>query len=247
MYSLELETQRVWDYSGDGYVHRLIQSNTDGKLIQLPAVNPNPSPHIFRLGLDSLTDAPLVTQNDGIVSEKVEMIGIDYANLLNQQLARQQEWFEHQLSKIEALNCEQISILIGENEHNRNNYLMLKHQIAALEGETKQKDAKIEKLTKKLVECNQQISELDSDLSEEKTMNNGMVENQKYLQGKIKELEDGVCQKDNEMEELKDQLRDLMFFLDTQSKVADNEELKEAVVVGVSTKESPKKGGRKKR
>jgi len=36
-YSLELETQRVWDYVGDNYVHRLIQSKTDGKLVELPA------------------------------------------------------------------------------------------------------------------------------------------------------------------------------------------------------------------
>ena len=34
-YSLELETRRVWDYAGDNYVHRLIQSKTDGKLIEL--------------------------------------------------------------------------------------------------------------------------------------------------------------------------------------------------------------------
>jgi BRCA1-associated protein len=36
-YSLEVETQRVWDYVGDGYVHRLIQSKTDGKLVELNA------------------------------------------------------------------------------------------------------------------------------------------------------------------------------------------------------------------
>lgn len=28
LYALELETQRVWDYAGDGYVHRLIQVRT---------------------------------------------------------------------------------------------------------------------------------------------------------------------------------------------------------------------------
>lgn len=36
LYVLELETQRVWDYAGDGYVHRLIQNKTDGKLVELP-------------------------------------------------------------------------------------------------------------------------------------------------------------------------------------------------------------------
>jgi BRCA1-associated protein len=30
IYALELDTQRVWDYAGDGYVHRLIQNKTDG-------------------------------------------------------------------------------------------------------------------------------------------------------------------------------------------------------------------------
>ena len=40
MYALELETQRVWDYVGDGYVHRLIQSKTDGKLVEVPCPPP---------------------------------------------------------------------------------------------------------------------------------------------------------------------------------------------------------------
>ena len=35
-YVMELETQRVWDYAGDNYVHRLIQNNADGKLIEFP-------------------------------------------------------------------------------------------------------------------------------------------------------------------------------------------------------------------
>jgi len=34
-YSLEVETKPVWDYVGGNYVHRLIQSKTDGKLVEL--------------------------------------------------------------------------------------------------------------------------------------------------------------------------------------------------------------------
>lgn len=34
-YSLELETQQIWDYIGDKYVHRLNQSKTDGKSIMM--------------------------------------------------------------------------------------------------------------------------------------------------------------------------------------------------------------------
>ena len=31
---------QVWDYIGDGYVHRLIQSQLDGKLVELPSPDP---------------------------------------------------------------------------------------------------------------------------------------------------------------------------------------------------------------
>jgi Zn-finger in ubiquitin-hydrolases and other protein len=43
-YSLEVNTGRVWDYVGDGYVHRLIQSQLDGKLVELPSPGPS-APH----------------------------------------------------------------------------------------------------------------------------------------------------------------------------------------------------------
>ncbi len=34
-YSMQLGSNRVWDYAADNYVHRLIQNKTDGKLVQL--------------------------------------------------------------------------------------------------------------------------------------------------------------------------------------------------------------------
>ena len=30
-------TVQVWDYASDGYVHRLVQSKTDGKLVEVPS------------------------------------------------------------------------------------------------------------------------------------------------------------------------------------------------------------------
>ena len=38
-YAVELDSQRVWDYVGDNYVHRLVQSKTDGKIVEIPARN----------------------------------------------------------------------------------------------------------------------------------------------------------------------------------------------------------------
>lgn len=36
IYALDITSQRVWDYVGDGYVHRLLQNMADGKLVELP-------------------------------------------------------------------------------------------------------------------------------------------------------------------------------------------------------------------
>lgn len=46
-YAMELQTSRVWDYSGDKYVHRLVQSKADDKLVAFntPQSQPADSPH----------------------------------------------------------------------------------------------------------------------------------------------------------------------------------------------------------
>lgn len=33
-FTLQLGGNLVWDYAGDNYVHRLIQSSTDGKMVE---------------------------------------------------------------------------------------------------------------------------------------------------------------------------------------------------------------------
>lgn len=34
-FSLQVGTQRVWDYAGDNYVHRLVAGKEDGKLVEV--------------------------------------------------------------------------------------------------------------------------------------------------------------------------------------------------------------------
>lgn len=36
-YSMQLGNNRVWDYVGDNFVHRLLQNKTDGKLVEGPS------------------------------------------------------------------------------------------------------------------------------------------------------------------------------------------------------------------
>lgn len=75
---MELDTQRVWDYAGDGYVHRLIQNKTDGKLVELPS--------------------PMQT-TDYREPEKINKIVTEYNYLLMSQLECQRVYYEELLAK----------------------------------------------------------------------------------------------------------------------------------------------------
>ncbi|KAH9072122.1 BRCA1-associated protein 2-domain-containing protein [Lactarius deliciosus] len=93
LYALELETQRVWDYAGDGYVHRLIQNVADGKLVELPSAS-------MRTGDDTGAGGP--STSDSLTAEKIEAIGIEYSYLLTSQLDSQRAFYEEQTTALQA-------------------------------------------------------------------------------------------------------------------------------------------------
>lgn len=106
-YSQELETQRVWDYVGDNYVHRLIQSKTDGKLVEL---NHNHHQH---------TDADCGCDTDpgfseALLNSRVESIVSEYNELLTTQLENQKLYYESLLQEFEEQNESDISAAVKD-------------------------------------------------------------------------------------------------------------------------------------
>ncbi|XP_019170024.1 PREDICTED: BRCA1-associated protein [Ipomoea nil] len=103
-YALELETRRVWDYSGDNYVHRLIQSKTDGKLVELNhhCVHSNEGCHNCECGVDPVF-------SEALENSKVEAIVNEYNELLTTQLENQKMYFETLLQEAEEENKRQAS------------------------------------------------------------------------------------------------------------------------------------------
>lgn len=77
-FAMEANTQRVWDYAADGYVHRLVQNEADGKIVELP-----------------LRDESKKTSD-----EKVEKIGFEYSKMLIAQLESQREYYENIVFKL---------------------------------------------------------------------------------------------------------------------------------------------------
>ncbi|XP_043690274.1 BRAP2 RING ZnF UBP domain-containing protein 2 [Telopea speciosissima] len=103
-YSLELETQRVWDYVGDNYVHRLIQSKTDGKLVEL-----NSQCAYADGGCGSCECSADSGISEALFNSKVEAIVNEYNDLLTRQLENQRKYFESLLLELEEETEKEIS------------------------------------------------------------------------------------------------------------------------------------------
>uniref|UniRef100_A0A7N0ZQZ2 BRCA1-associated protein n=1 Tax=Kalanchoe fedtschenkoi TaxID=63787 RepID=A0A7N0ZQZ2_KALFE len=103
-YSLEVETQRVWDYVGDNYVHRLIQSKTDGKLVALNSRCLHADDGCGSCECSADNDI-----NEVLLNSKVEAIVNEYNVLLCTQLENQKLYFEGLLQDIKDETDKEIS------------------------------------------------------------------------------------------------------------------------------------------
>lgn len=214
LYALELETQRVWDYAGDGYVHRLIQNKTDGKLVELP----------------SATDGRTLPsqQTTDVGQEKLDAIGLEYTYLLTSQLESQRLYFDAQMAAMaeqlaqlnnQAKEWEQEAAMLSQKNHELTLHAdsLEREKMPILLKEKKATEKRMEKLQEKL-----QL--LERQYEEEKEMNQGLRTNQDSFKVRLQE-------KEAEIQELQEQVRDMMIYLDTQQKV-EASPMKEELVNG---------------
>ncbi|CAK9170946.1 unnamed protein product [Ilex paraguariensis] len=103
-YSLELETQQIWDYVGDNYVQRLNQSKADGKSVMTNA-------HCVSLDGECGTCANNEDSGigDALLSSKVEAIVDEYIHLLATQLETQRQHYESLLAEAKTSKESSIS------------------------------------------------------------------------------------------------------------------------------------------
>ncbi|OAA59546.1 RING finger protein [Niveomyces insectorum RCEF 264] len=87
-FSLELETQHVWDYAGDRWVHRLLR-NKGGKVVELPEEEDG-GPK----GKGEAAAAAAADEDADVVPRaKLDHIGLEYTHLLTSQLESQRVYF----------------------------------------------------------------------------------------------------------------------------------------------------------
>lgn len=227
-YAMDIETQRVWDYAGDGYVHRLIQNKSDGKLVELPSAHPHSE------------DGDLVPR------AKLENIGMEYTYLLTSQLDSQRLYFEEKVAKAAdkassatasaekaAAEAAAASASLKSIEE-KYSHLSLEI-VPGLEKTKERAEVKAQKL-------GEMARRMEREWKEEKRLNEGLLERVKFL-----DKENEVREK--EVTDLKEQVRDLMFFLQAREKMEDaGEDVQEGVVtVGDPPKEGKKKKGKGKK
>jgi BRCA1-associated protein len=189
-YALELETQRVWDYAGDGYVHRIIQNKTDGKLVEFPGVN---MPSDFRYEKDEA---------------KIEAITMEYNFLLTSQLEAQRAYFEQQIAQIqkEKANCQNDKI----------------------------------KAEQKMFKLAERLEKQGKELSFLKGVNASLCKNQDEWKARVAQLEQRLqdTTKDEQIQELKEQLRDMMFFIEAKKTIEQSSDMKDGSLVVLSNENS---------
>lgn len=212
-YALQIGSNRVWDYLGDNFVHRLLQNKSDGKLVA--------------------TNSP---GNDG--EEKIDSMQLEFTYLLTSQLDAQRKHYEDRLNRFEAtINADKKKIL-KETEKIRVDNEAFELKLANL---VKEKQA----MEKKLTAMNSRLTIVLKDLSEEKQFSKTLQLNHSSWQTKYSELEKLYQEKEKEVVDLKEQVRDLMFYMEAQNTISKSD-LKDEIAEGSVTIAEAKKSRRKK-
>ncbi|XP_062814462.1 BRCA1-associated protein isoform X1 [Anolis carolinensis] len=191
-YAMQLTNHRVWDYAGDNYVHRLVASKTDGKLVQYEC------------------------EGEVCQEEKIDALQLEYSYLLTSQLESQRIYWENKIVRIEKDTAEEINNMKSKFKETIEKCDSLEQRLNDL---LKEKQS----LERKCTQLSAKVCKLTTELKEEQEMNKCLRANQLLLQNKLKEeeklLKETCEQKDLQITEVQEQLRDVMFYLETQQKI----------------------------
>ncbi|XP_045503101.1 BRCA1-associated protein [Colias croceus] len=176
-YALQLGSNRVWDYAGDNFVHRLVQNKADGKLVAAEGAAADPEP---------------------ACSDKLEL-----TYLLTHHLDTQRRHYEERLAKLEQERAGEAEALRARAAAAEGAAAGLRRQLAAARADGKALAGKLAALTNR-------VSKLQNDLSEERSLTAALAERQAQWQAQEKSFR-------SEVTELKEQLRDVMFFVEARS------------------------------
>ena len=224
LYALELETQRVWDYAGDGYVHRLIQNKADGKLVELPSAASS-----MTMGGSSRDSggAGGPSAADALSAEKIEAIGIEYSYLLTSQLDSQRTYYEgqtaemrDQVAELKSL-VERLSVDVGQSQQRfLDEEAQRRREAEERLAEVDRARVKAEKRAEKAWELGRS---LERELKGERAVSEGLLRNLAVAKERAAQAEQEKEVLKARVAELEDQVRDITFFIEARDKIETGE------------------------
>uniref|UniRef100_A0A673YMG5 BRCA1-associated protein n=1 Tax=Salmo trutta TaxID=8032 RepID=A0A673YMG5_SALTR len=189
-YAMQLTNHRVWDYAGDNYVHRLVASKTDGKMVQYGC------------------------EGETCQEEKIDTLC--YSHLLTSQLESQRIYWENKIVHLEKDTAEEINNMKAKFKETIDRCYNLERRLEELAKDKQSMDRKCGQLST-------HVMKLGQELKEEQEMNRCLRANQVQLQAQLAEDEHKAREtgerKDGVIAELQEQLRDVMFYLETQQQI----------------------------
>ena len=239
-FAMDMTTQRVWDYGSDGYVHRIMQDKSDGKLMELPSAREDYD-HGYNTGHHG-------EEEDLVPREKLDSIAMEYTHLLTSQLDSQRLYFEEKLELAADRASQASASALSASDASTKALAQLAELQSAHETLSKrtipQLEAERTRFSTKASRFEEMARKLEKQWREENIMTKSLMERIEYLDTEVKKLRD-------EKKDLEEQNRDLAFFVSGREKLEGmglGDEVKEGTVSLPEEKEKEKGGkGRKKR
>eukprot|EP01130_Rhizamoeba_saxonica_P003403 TRINITY_DN1441_c0_g1_i1.p1 TRINITY_DN1441_c0_g1~~TRINITY_DN1441_c0_g1_i1.p1 ORF type:complete len:485 (+),score=94.96 TRINITY_DN1441_c0_g1_i1:125-1579(+) len=237
-FAFELETERIWDYIGDVYIHRFMQNIYDGQITEFSDVS--------------------LENDEKIQLAKSEALELEFDYLLHAHLESQKDFFEGKIYEVQKSSHEKVVSLETELDY--------------MQGEQKDIDKRIlevlyerDTLKIKVQELEDKMKQIDDERNHLKSINREMKEERKVWKNQVREGEKIIHMQNrirgeydqkfnSKIQELTEQIRDLMFFIEAQKSLANEnaDNLEDGQVVVVSNVKTPRRGkgkgkGRRKR
>lgn len=207
-FAMDIQTQRVWDYAGDNYVHRLVQNEVDGKLVEVEAEH---SPQGVQSGSSGSVGAKSFEKDNNSAASfmRNKEYHLEYVQVLVSQLESQREYFEVKLQQAQLAGAD------SEVEQLRQETEQLKISVKQSQQILKQQNA---------VNARQR--------EEDKLVIQGLQENLDHINRAKDKISDEREQLAREKQDLEEQVRDLMFYLESQEKFKDaDDSVKEGTIL----------------
>ncbi|GAA6017349.1 hypothetical protein JCM11491_000641 [Sporobolomyces phaffii] len=248
-FSLELGTGRIWSYTDDEYVHRLLRvaSSTIGsggatRLIELPSLashappaHPSSDDDISSKIASSYGRGPDRSAEEE--QDKLESIALEYSGLLQSNLEQQREWFEDELARAhdrcaasearrDALAADLARVRdahADEDRARRERDGDRARVLAALQGQVDalERDARRseDERRKERHDAAKVRKQLERDVADERAVAASLAENLAAVRGEIDARRRETDLVRAEVDDLKDQLNDLMAALTMRDRI----------------------------